>query len=53
MEEVYDKKMKSNHSVLTLTQACTYIVRTTKEKGRKIEGTRSRVHISFLPARSA
>ena len=44
MEEVYDKKTKTNHWVLTLTQSCTYMVRTTKEKGRKIEGTRAQVY---------
>ena len=49
MEEVYDKKTKSNHMVLTLMQACTYMVRTTKEKGRKIEGTRSQVHFGYFP----
>ena len=49
MEEVYDKKTKSNHWVLTLTQACTYMVRTTKENGRKIEGTRSQVHFGCFP----
>ena len=52
MEEVYDKKTKSNHWVLTLTQSCTYLVRTTKEKGRKIEGTRAQVYLGYLPARS-
>ena len=52
MEEVYDKKTKSNHWVLTLTQACTLMVRTTKEKGRKIEGTRAQVYFGYLPARS-
>ena len=49
MEEVYDKKTKSNHWVLTLTQSCTYMVHTTKEKGRKIEGTRAQVY--FGPPR--
>ena len=38
MVEVYEKKTKSNHWVLTLTQACTYMVRTTKDKGRKNRG---------------
>ena len=52
MEEVYDKKTKSNHWVLTLTQACTCMVRIAKEKGRKIEGTRSQVHFGYFPARS-
>ena len=52
MEEVYDQKTKSNHWVLTLTQVCTYMVLTTKEKGRKIEGTRSQVHFGYLPASS-
>ena len=41
MEEVYDKKTKSNHWV-----------RTTKEKGRKIEGTGAQVYFGYLPARS-
>ena len=50
MEEVYDKKTKSNHWVLMLTKACTYMGRTTKEKGRKIEGPRSQVHFGYLPA---
>ena len=52
MEEVYDKKTKSNHWVLTLTQSCTYMVRTTKGKGRMIEGTRAQVYFGYLPARS-
>ena len=52
MEEVYDNKTKSNHWVLTLTQACTYMVRTTKEMGRKIEGTRAQVYFGYLPTRS-
>ena len=53
MEEVYDKKTKSNHWVLTLTQACLYLVRTTKEKGRKIQGTKSRLHYGCSPTWSA
>ena len=52
MEEVYDKKTKSNNWVLTLTQFCTYMVRTAKEKDRKIEGTRAQVHFGYLPPRS-
>ena len=52
MEEVYDKKRKSHHWVLMLTPSCTYMVRTTKEKGRKIEGTRAQVYFGYLPARS-
>ena len=52
MEEVYDKKTKSNHWGLTLTQSRTYMVRTTKEKGRKIKGTRAQVYFGYLPARS-
>ena len=52
MEEVYDKKTKSNHWVLTLTQSCMNMVRTTKEKGRKMEGTRAHVYFGYLPARS-
>ena len=44
MEEVYDKDTKTNHWVLTVTQACTYMVRTTKERGRKSEGTTSQIH---------
>ena len=52
MEEVYDKQTKSNQWVLTLTQACTYMVCTRKEKGRKIEGTREQVYFGYLPARS-
>ena len=50
MAEVYDKKTKTNHWVLTLMEACAYMVRTTKEKGRKIEGTRSQVHFGYFPA---
>ena len=29
MEEVYDKETKTNHSMLTVTLVCTYMVRTT------------------------
>ena len=50
MEEIYDKKTKTNHWVLTLMQAYTYMVQTTKEKGRKIEGTRAQVRFGFFPA---
>ena len=50
MEDVYNKKTKTNTRVLALTQACTYMVRTTKEKGCKIEGTRSQVHFGYFPA---
>ena len=44
MEEVYDKKTKGNHWVLTLKQSCRYMVRTTKERGRKMEGPSAQVY---------